>query len=105
MAKSPDEIVADIDRKQNEEDLDLPRRAYNKIKDVGGKAWDYAKTHSLKDVYDSMDQRSIADVVQGKAPIYKDVEKKAKGGKVKVSSASKRADGIAQRGKTKGKYL
>lgn len=27
----------------------------------------------------------------------------AKGGKVKVSSASKRADGIAQRGKTRGK--
>ena len=27
MAKSPDQIVADIDRKQNEEDLDLPRRA------------------------------------------------------------------------------
>jgi hypothetical protein len=31
------------------------------------------------------------------------VEKKAKGGK--VSSASKRADGIAKKGKTKGKYL
>ena len=28
-----------------------------------------------------------------------------KGGKVKAKSASKRADGIAQRGKTKGKYL
>ena len=27
MAKTPDEIVAEIDRKQNEEDLDLPRRA------------------------------------------------------------------------------
>ena len=32
-----------------------------------------------------------------------DVEKKAKGGK--VSSASKRADGIAQRGKTRGKII
>jgi len=30
---------------------------------------------------------------------------KKKGGTVKVSSASKRADGIAQRGKTKGRYL
>ena len=28
-----------------------------------------------------------------------------KGGKVKVSKASSRADGIAQRGKTKGRYL
>lgn len=28
-----------------------------------------------------------------------------KGGKVKVSSASKRADGIAQRGKTRGKMV
>ena len=28
-----------------------------------------------------------------------------RGGKVKVSSASKRADGIAQRGKTRGRYL
>jgi hypothetical protein len=32
------------------------------------------------------------------------VEKKAKGGSVK-SSASKRADGIAQRGKTKGRFV
>ena len=31
-------------------------------------------------------------------------EKKAKGGSVK-SSASKRADGIAQRGKTKGRFV
>jgi len=31
--------------------------------------------------------------------------KKAKGGKVKASSASKRADGIAQRGKTKGRIV
>jgi hypothetical protein len=32
------------------------------------------------------------------------VQKKAKGGKVK-SSASKRGDGIAQRGKTRGKMI
>jgi hypothetical protein len=29
----------------------------------------------------------------------------AKGGKVKASSASRRADGIAQRGKTKGRFV
>ena len=33
MAKTPDEIVADIDRQQNEEDLDLPRRAASFAKD------------------------------------------------------------------------
>jgi len=32
-------------------------------------------------------------------------EKKAKGGKVKMSSASKRADGIAARGKTRGRMV
>jgi len=30
---------------------------------------------------------------------------RVKGGKVKMSTASKRADGVAQRGKTKGKML
>jgi len=34
----------------------------------------------------------------------KEVEKKAKGGMIK-SSASKRADGIAQRGKTRGRMI
>lgn len=35
----------------------------------------------------------------------KNITKKAKGGKVKASSASKRGDGIAQRGKTKGRMV
>jgi hypothetical protein len=104
MAKNGYDQTYEDDRKENEETANLIPKAYNKVKEMGGKAWDYAKTHSLKDVYDSMDQRSIADVVKGKAPIYKDVEKKAKGGKVK-SSASKRADGCCVKGKTKGKML
>ena len=33
MAKTPDEIVAEIDRKQNEEDLDLPARAGRMLKE------------------------------------------------------------------------
>ena len=40
---------------------------------------------------------------EGKAVRFKDVEKMKRGGK--VSSASKRADGCAQRGKTRGKML
>jgi hypothetical protein len=42
------------------------------------------------------------DKYKGKKP--QDMEKKAKGGMVK-SSASKRADGCAQRGKTKGRMV
>lgn len=40
---------------------------------------------------------------ENKAVRFKDVEKMKRGGK--VSSASKRADGIAQRGKTKGRMV
>ena len=39
----------------------------------------------------------------GPLPVNAPVKKYKKGGK--VSSASKRADGCAQRGKTRGKYL
>lgn len=37
------------------------------------------------------------------APVDTRIEKKAKGGS--VGSASRRADGIAQRGKTKGRFV
>ena len=79
--KSPDQIVADIDRRQNEEDRELPKRAYAKVKELGGKAVDYVK----ENIVPSM--------------VKKPMEKKA-GGVVK-SSASKRADGCAIRGKTR----
>jgi hypothetical protein len=68
---------------------------------------------TLKEVTtDKMDQRSIEDVVKGKPPKYKDEEakkpapepvKKAKGGM--ISSASKRADGCAVKGKTRGRIV
>ena len=78
MAKTPDEIVAEIDRKQNEEDLDLPRRAakaaVNLMKPKNTKPDTGETTNPMGDKY-------------------------AKGGK--VSSASKRADGCAIRGKTR----
>jgi len=68
---------------------------------------------TLKEVTtDKMDQRSIEDVVKGKPPKYKDEVAKRKGGKISsyksggmVSSASKRADGCAVKGKTRGKIV
>jgi hypothetical protein len=78
MAKTPDEIVAEIDRKQHEEDLDLPRRAakaaINLVKPKATKPDTGETTNPMGDKY-------------------------AKGGKVK--SASARADGCAIRGKTR----
>ena len=78
VEKTPDEIVAEIDRKQNAEDKDLPRRAakaaLNLVKPKATKPDTGATTNPMGDKY-------------------------AKGGK--VSSASKRADGCAIRGKTR----
>jgi hypothetical protein len=79
MAKLPDELVAEIDRRQNEEDLGLPKRvakaAINLVKPKATKPDTGETTNPMGDKY-------------------------AKGGKVK--SASARADGIAIRGKTRG---
>jgi hypothetical protein len=88
----PDKIVADIDRKQNEEDRELPKRAYAKVKELGGKAVDYVK----ENIVPSMVKKPME--AASKMKEAKPVEK-AKGGK--VSSASKRADGCAIRGKTR----
>ena len=67
---------------------------------------------TLKEVTtDKMDQRSIEDVVKGKPPKYKDEVAKKKGGSVgyksggMISSASKRADGCAIKGKTRGRMV
>jgi len=78
MAKSPDQIVAEIDRRQNEEDLELPKRAakaaVNLVKPKETKPDTGETTNPMGDKY-------------------------ARGGKVK--SASARADGCAIRGKTR----
>ena len=79
MEKSPDQIVADIDRKQNEEDKDLIPRAGRMIK---------------KKFMELMTSEPKEEKEKEKKPVSK-----AKGGK--VSSASKRADGCAVRGKTR----
>ena len=81
MAKTPDEIVAEIDRLQNEEDKDLPRRAAKA-------AVDLVKPKATK-----------PDAGETTNPMG---DKYAKGGK---TSASKRADGCCVKGKTKGRMV
>jgi hypothetical protein len=88
MAKSPDEIVADIDRKQNEEDLanlnkyvvDPAKAAFKKIKEG------FMGNEAQNKYYEDKEKANVT--------------KKAKGGSVK--SASARADGCCIRGKTRG---
>ena len=79
MEKSPDHNVADFDRKQNEEDKDLIPRAGRMLKEKFMKL---------------MTSEPKEEKEKEKKPVSK-----AKGGK--VSSASKRADGCAIRGKTR----
>jgi hypothetical protein len=132
MAKTPDEIVAEIDRKQNEEDLDLPRRAASFAKDkyhallqagmgmIGNKKQESEKKPFPDDI-SKFGQGAAEGLKQ-----YKEAQGMKKGGKVKSPtmkyetytktgkpagmktvkvSASKRADGCCVKGKTKGKYL
>ena len=76
MAKSPDEIVAEIERRQNKEDLELPSRAAKAVSKIANK---------------QAPEGSIP-TPDSPAPGMK------KGGK---ASASKRADGCCIRGKTR----
>jgi hypothetical protein len=94
MAKSPDQIVADIERKQNEEDKDLIPRAGRMLKeklaaDLTGGAY----------VGNRLDVKK--DATKESEKVIRALSKKA-GGAIK-SSASSRADGIATKGKTRGK--
>jgi hypothetical protein len=98
MNKSPDDIVAEIDRKQNEEDLDLPRRAGEAVV-KGAKA---AKDFVVDTATNSFPVKTIRAMKDRYDASKLPMEKKAKGGSVK-SSASSRADGIAVKGKTRGK--
>jgi hypothetical protein len=89
--KSPDQIVADIDRKQNEEDLgNLNKYIVEPIKKVG------------KRIYNNV----MGTPEQNKAAQERmDKSKGKKAGGVIKSSASKRADGCATKGKTKGRMV
>ena len=128
MAKSPEQIVADIDRKQNEEDLDIVPRAGRMIKeklneDLTGGAYVGSRLNmpsntrlgkaSAEDtrLINKQDatlqgQKDAVTRMRKTNPEYFGADELAKsrgmkkGGTVK-SSASKRADGCAIRGKTK----
>ena len=85
--KSPDQIVADIDRKQNEEDLgNLNKYIVNPVKKAGRRLYE--------NVMGTPEQNKAAQERMDKS-------KGKKAGGIIKSSASKRADGCAIRGKTR----
>jgi hypothetical protein len=91
MSKSPDQIVADIDRKQNEEDLgNLNKYIVEPVKKAGRRLYE--------NVMGTPEQNKAAQERMDKA------KGKKAGGMIK-SSASKRADGCAIKGKTRGKMV
>ena len=116
---SPNEVVADIDRRQNEEDLDLVPRAgrmmRNKLnEDLTGGAYVGNKLNVGKDRGSRLGRASKEDsemIMRQDAKSGMNRNPRmgglafgmAKGGS--VSSASSRADGCAVRGKTKGKMV
>jgi hypothetical protein len=123
--KSPDQIVADIDRKQNEEDKDLIPRAGRMLKeklskDLTGGAYvgtrlnmpsntrfgkmspsdtKLLNDYDARDVQGNLTKKTDRDMEERRTALEKDVKGMKSGGK--VSSASKRADGCAIRGKTR----
>jgi len=123
---SPDEMVADIDRRQNEEDRDLLPRAGRMIsdklsKDLTGGAYTGARLNmpsntrlgklSAPDTRlynDSMAKIQEDRMLEGYGAKPKKSKMESKYGMKKggsVSSASKRADGIATKGKTRGRMV
>ena len=116
---SPNEIVADIDRRQNEEDLDLVPRAGRMIRnklneDLTGGAYVGNRLNMGKDRGSRLGRVSKEDsdmIMRQDAKSGMNRNPRmgglafgmAKGGS--VSSASSRADGCAVRGKTKGKMV
>jgi hypothetical protein len=102
MAKSPDQIVADIDRQQNEEDLNnLNKYIVQPVKSAAKSVYEgFVGTPKQN----AEGQANLDKAARSGSGLAKALGGKgmSKGGK---ATASKRADGIAQRGKTKGKYL
>ena len=87
----PDKIVADIDRKQNEEDL----ANLNKyVKEPAKAAFKKIKEGLLGTEEQNKAAQERMDKAKGK-----------KAGGVIKSSASKRADGCCVKGKTKGRMV
>jgi hypothetical protein len=122
MAKNGYDQTYEDDRKENEETRNLILNPLRKAKDyvvdkvkgmdqrsleqVAKDTLGKMDQRSLQDVYEeNVDQRSLEDVFKGKPPKYKQPVKKAKGGSIKASSASKRADGCCVKGKTRGRMV
>ena len=114
-SRSPDEIVAEIDRKQNEEDKDLLPRAGRMIRDkvnedltggayVGNKL-NMGNTPAKKQREIEIEDRSSSDMhmldamTPAQRKLWSEGKYLAKGGKIR--SASSRADGCCIRGKTR----
>jgi predicted Zn-dependent protease len=101
----PDKIVADIDRKQNEEDLanlnkyvkEPAKAAFKKMKE--GLLGTDEQNKDAKERMRKMDEKNPNSA---QAKVNKALGMKAGG---KVSSASKRADGCAVKGKTRGRMV
>jgi hypothetical protein len=72
----------------------------DEISPAARKAMEEQEAQRKLDAEQERRQKGMEDESKGKKPTVK----KAKGGSVK-SSASKRGDGIAQRGKTKGRMV
>jgi len=119
---SPNEIVADIDRRQNEEDLDLVPRAGRMLRDklnedltggaYVGNRLDVGKDRGSRfgrvskedsDLIAKTDAFNKANPNRIKRTSAERMMGMKKGGS--VSSASKRADGCAIKGKTKGRMV
>lgn len=102
VSRDPEEIVADIERRQNKEDLELPMRVgramVSRLKDAANVGPMAAKAVGSA-FKKSASERKIntGENTNPAGDTYK------KGGK--VSSASKRADGCATKGKTKGRFV
>jgi hypothetical protein len=119
---SPDDIVADIERKQIAEDLDLVPRAGRMIRDkvnadltggayVGSRLNMPSNTRMgklspsdtrLLNEYDASPEGKTAKM-ERRYGISSKQQGMKKGGS--VSSASKRADGCVTKGKTKGRFV
>jgi len=70
------------------------------ISPAARKAMEEQEAQRKRDAEQERRQKDMEDTVKGKKPTVK----KAKGGSVK-SSASRRADGCATKGKTKGRFV
>ena len=98
MAKNGYDQTYEDDRKENEETADLLPRAGRAIAGAAGKAKDYV-VNAVENMPQVKTMKAMKDRYDA---AQMPVEKKAKGGKVKLF---KHHDGIAQRGKTRAQCV